>query len=546
MRDPAVHRARLVASAAATMISLACGTNFADRLKLSVTQINLIGTCGNLGMYAVGIPIGIFIDSRGPRPAVLLGAACLLAGYYPLHNAYDSGSGSLWALCLYSFLTGVGGCMAFAAAVKTSAINWPHHRGTATAFPLAAFGLSAFFFSLLSAVVAPGDPSGFLYLLAVGTFGMTTVGFFFLRIFPHQAYHPIDTGKSAPSITTTQSHGARHRYDDTALPGMSTSSPDASPTTPISGGVTPLLSRSDLDISLDSTSSSNNDGAAHSASCSEGDGDDNDDDDDNGGSNTSGANHHRNSETASLISQSSEVSSFPGEILVQNNVDMGRSHRVDIRGLQLLYQPEFWQLFVILGLLAGIGLMTINNIGHDVISLWRAYDDSVDHSFLVTRQQLHVSILSICSFTGRLLSGVGSDFLVKVLNASRNWCLVVASVVFSLAQLSALYISNPHLLGLVSGLSGLGYGFLFGVYPSIVAESFGIHGLSQNWGVMTLAPVASGNVFNMFYGMVYDAHSAREDDGLNVCAEGLSCYRDAYKLTLVAMGGKESKGRTVE
>ncbi|KKF96384.1 putative membrane protein [Ceratocystis platani] len=520
MRDPAVHRARLVASAAATMISLACGTNyvysgwapqFADRLKLSVTQINLIGTCGNLGMYAVGIPIGIFIDSRGPRPAVLLGAACLLAGYYPLHNAYDSGSGSLWALCLYSFLTGVGGCMAFAAAVKTSAINWPHHRGTATAFPLAAFGLSAFFFSLLSAVVAPGDPSGFLYLLAVGTFGMTTVGFFFL-----------------------QSHGARHRYDDTALPGMSTSSPDASPTTSISGGVTPLLSRSDLDISLDSTSSSNNDGAAHSASCSEGDGDDNDDDDDNGGSNTSGANHHRNSETASLISQSSEVSSFPGEILVQNNVDMGRSHRVDIRGLQLLHQPEFWQLFVILGLLAGIGLMTINNIGHDVISLWRAYDDSVDHSFLVTRQQLHVSILSICSFTGRLLSGVGSDFLVKVLNASRNWCLVVASVVFSLAQLSALYISNPHLLGLVSGLSGLGYGFLFGVYPSIVAESFGIHGLSQNWGVMTLAPVASGNVFNMFYGMVYDAHSAR-------LVLTTLVIRQEHR-----MGGKESKGRTVE
>ncbi|KAL1893213.1 hypothetical protein Cpir12675_004232 [Ceratocystis pirilliformis] len=544
MRDPAVHRARLVASAAATMISLACGTNyvysgwapqFADRLKLSVTHINLIGTCGNLGMYAVGIPIGIFIDSRGPRPAVLLGATCLLAGYYPLHNAYDSGSGSLWALCLYSFLTGVGGCMAFAAAVKTSAINWPHHRGTATAFPLAAFGLSAFFFSLLSAVVAPGDPSSFLYLLAVGTFGMITVGFFFL-----------------------QSHGARHRYDDTALPGMSTSSPDASPTTSISEGATPLLSRSDLDISLDSTSSSNNDGAAHSASCSEGD-----DDDGNGGSNISGENRHRNSETASLISQSSEVSSFPGEILVQNNVDMGQSHRVDIRGLQLLYQPEFWQLFVILGLLAGIGLMTINNIGHDVISLWRAYDDSVDHSFLVTRQQLHVSILSICSFIGRLLSGVGSDFLVKVLNASRNWCLVVASVVFSLAQLSALYISNPHLLGLVSGLSGLGYGFLFGVYPSIVAESFGIHGLSQNWGVMTLAPVASGNVFNMFYGMVYDAHSTREDDGLNVCADGLSCYRDAYKLTLMAcviglvlttlvirhehrIGSKESKGRTVE
>ncbi|KAL5629012.1 hypothetical protein BROUX41_002403 [Berkeleyomyces rouxiae] len=510
MRDSAVHRARLVASVAATMISLACGTNyvysgwapqFADRLKLSVTQSNLIGTCGNLGMYAVGIPIGIFVDSRGPRPAVLLGAVCLLAGYYSLHKAYDTGSGSLWALCVYSFLTGVGGCMAFAAAVKTSALNWPHHRGTATAFPLAAFGLSAFFFSLISAVVAPGDPSSFLYLLALGTFGMTTVGFFFL-----------------------QSHGAHHHYNDTALPGMSNSSPDASPTTPNLDGITPLLADSDLDEALDSSRTPEETTTPPHAT----DSDPHEDDDSSDGP---------RAETLSLMSQGSHASSLPGEILVQNSVDMGLSHRVDIRGLQLLHEPEFWQLFAIMGLLAGIGLMTINNIGHDVISLWRAYDESVEHPFLVTQQQLHVSILSVCSFAGRLLSGVGSDYLVKVLHASRNWCLVMASVIFSIAQLCALYINNPHLLGFVSGLSGLGYGFLFGVFPSITAECFGIHGLSQNWGVMTLAPVVSSNVFNMFYGLVYDAHSAREDDGLNVCADGIECYRDAYKMTLAACAG---------
>ena len=134
------------------------------------------------------------------------------------------------------------------------------------------------------------------------------------------------------------------------------------------------------------------------------------------------------------------------------------------------------------------------------------------------------------------LLGVGSDFLVKVIGASRAWCLVIASAIFCVAQISALNIVNPHLLGFVSGLSGLGYGFLFGVFPSIVAETFGIHGLSQNWGFMTLSPVISGNIFNLFYGTVFDSHSTVGEDGDRSCPDGLDCYKNAYFVTLGACG----------
>ena len=41
---------------------------------------------------------------------------------------------------------------------------------------------------------------------------------------------------------------------------------------------------------------------------------------------------------------------------------MDRSHRVDIRGLKLLRTAEFWQLFSIMGILTGIGLMTIKYV----------------------------------------------------------------------------------------------------------------------------------------------------------------------------------------
>ena len=77
----------------------------------------------------------------------------------------------------------------------------------------------------------------------------------------------------------------------------------------------------------------------------------------------------------------------------------------------------------------------------------------------------------------------------------------------------------------------MAYGFLFGVYPSLVAQSFGINGLSQNWGSMTLAPIIFGNTFNLFYGHIYDRHSYIHD-GQRTCPEGLECYRRAYWLTL--------------
>jgi len=88
---------------------------------------------------------------------------------------------------------------------------------------------------------------------------------------------------------------------------------------------------------------------------------------------------------------------------------------------------EFWQLFALMGILTGIGLMTIklvakvpvlrhtdpgySNIGNDALALWRHYDDSVTEDFITKRQAMHVSILSVGSFFGRLSSGTDSPFL---------------------------------------------------------------------------------------------------------------------------------------
>lgn len=99
MSDRSHRTARIITSIAVTFIALACGTNyaysawapqFAEKMQLSATQSNLIGVAGNVGMYASGIPAGLLIDKRGPRPAILLGAIALGTGYFPIRKGIDT------------------------------------------------------------------------------------------------------------------------------------------------------------------------------------------------------------------------------------------------------------------------------------------------------------------------------------------------------------------------------------------------------------------------------------------------------------------------
>lgn len=273
-------------------------------------------------MYSLGIPIGMFVDARGPRPAVIFGSILLAAGYFPLRQAYVAGTGSVPVLCIFSASTGLGGCAAFAAAIKTSALNWPHHRGTATAFPLAAFGLSAFFFSVFSQFVFPGDTGNFLMLLAAGTFGLTFVSFFFLRVLPHSAYSALPgedglTRKNSNILKRTKSEESRR---------------SKSP-----GGTATEVGRFSFFSNFLSSGSilKGPDPEADEPECIA-----------------------EASEACSLMSGTS--SSIPGDIVEdESSVDKNHSHHTDIRGLRLCRIPEFWFLFSLMGILTGIGLMTI-------------------------------------------------------------------------------------------------------------------------------------------------------------------------------------------
>lgn len=60
--------------------------------------------------------------------------------------------------------------------------------------------------------------------------------------------------------------------------------------------------------------------------------------------------------------ETSSLLSGPGDIVDNDDAaskKSSHSHCIDVTGLALLYRPDFWQLWVLMGLLSGVGLMTI-------------------------------------------------------------------------------------------------------------------------------------------------------------------------------------------
>lgn len=52
--------------------------------------------------------------------------------------------------------------------------------------------------------------------------------------------------------------------------------------------------------------------------------------------------------------------SDPGDLAPEDeNESATNSHWLDVTGLSLLSKIEFWQLWILMGLLTGVGLMTI-------------------------------------------------------------------------------------------------------------------------------------------------------------------------------------------
>lgn len=232
------------------------------------------------------------------------------------------------------------------------------------------------------------------------------------------------------------------------------------------------------------------------------------------------------------------------EVVVVGLDDTGAEQAPDLYGQNLLVSPLFWAHCLIMGILAGVGQMYIYSCGYIVKALL-TYENSMAtmssaelDQFLALvhqTQSFHVSIISINSFTGRLVSGTCTDFLVHRFHKSRDWVLFGIALLCLVAQFCGLVISSSSLLWITSSATGLMYGMCFGAYPMIIGDAFGMDHFTQNWGVITTSPIPTSYLFNWLFGKFFDRNSVENTDtGHLECKLGLGCYSKAYIVTLSA------------
>lgn len=170
---PAVKKACVLMSC--TFLGLICGTlylyssyspQFANRLNYSVSDASKIAQLGTIGVAISGPVSGKVVDGKGYTWALIIGGLCILCGYSGMKKQFDYGHSNLPISYFLLFLIGCGSTFINSVCLKCCAISFPSIRGVATSLPLALYGLSALFYSVIGSIFFPGDTSRFLGFLA--------------------------------------------------------------------------------------------------------------------------------------------------------------------------------------------------------------------------------------------------------------------------------------------------------------------------------------------------------------------------------------------
>ncbi|EJD00756.1 MFS general substrate transporter [Fomitiporia mediterranea MF3/22] len=543
---------RLTTLASSIVVALSSGTNYVysayapqlgTQLRISHTKLNIIGLAGNIGVYSTGPFWGRIVDRRGPRILLASAFALLLVGYsgirYFYNNPDHAGANAdaerishfaFAVMTLCSFFTGAGGNGGFTSAVNASAKSFPDEmRASATGLVISGFGLSAFFFSALARILYPDDTSSFLLVLALGTSCPMILGFFFVRPIPL----PSDSDDS-PDPTPTPAPG---RLSITEVPhdGFAQS---VGVDSVFAGDALVYEHHDDSQTTLLATHRH----AHHHQHRSN-------QDDEYAHQNLGSPAPRRHSVEFAVSSPPSGQRHRSMSAVSHKSRNRVIEVLQEVHGKGLLLSGDFWLLFCIMSLLAGTGLMYINNVGSISQALFAQGDPDFDPVESAKWQSTQVSIISLANFIGRILSGVGADLVKNGLGAPRTYCICVVAMLFVISQVIATHVENVRSLWQASALLGIAYGGMFGLFPTIVIEWFGLTHFSENWGFVSLSPLVGGNLFSLAFGRNLDAHNPPTEPGDSSpstfaaraglpageqCFAGRDCYVASLYLTITA------------
>ncbi|KIM42690.1 hypothetical protein M413DRAFT_70185 [Hebeloma cylindrosporum] len=211
----------------------------------------------------------------------------------------------------------------------------------------------------------------------------------------------------------------------------------------------------------------------------------------------------------------------------------------NVYGKKLWQSGDFWLLFSILSMLSGTGLMYINNVGSMSQALYAYKNPNYNEVEASGWQATQVSAISLMNFLGRIFIGLVSDLAKNKYDMPRSYSLVLVSFFFFISQVVAANEDRIENLWVASTLLGLAHGSVFSLFPTVCLEWFGMPHFSENWGYLSLSPMAGGNLFSIFFGRNLDKHDVTKTPPMvkvarvaaPQCLLGLECYVDTLYLT---------------
>jgi MFS family permease len=118
--------------------------------------------------------------------------------------------------------------------------------------------------------------------------------------------------------------------------------------------------------------------------------------------------------------------------------------------------------------------MYINNVGSISQALFARDNPDFDTVLSAQWQATQVSLVSIANCVGRIALGSAADFGKHHWGWHRSYWMSIISIIFILSQIFVFAVEGVTSLWQASVTLGFAYGGMYGLFPTIMIESFGL------------------------------------------------------------------------
>ena len=469
------------------------------KLGLSQEQLELAALCSNLGNY-LGLA-GFFYDRFGAIASVRFGASLIGCGYGAqwLLMMKGGGLGAASAaplLCACCFVWGHGSGYLDVAAIGTGVAAFPSQRGAVVGLLKSLYGLASSLIVLFAAYWASEET--FVGVLALIAFGLPMVATSALsEAAPNESAGGSEKAVSAAlDAASVRVVGLAATALVLAVARIVAPQAFASLASNVAVSVVVVLG-----LALQTRVAGGPDGDDAAAA----------------------------GETTSPLY--GEVP--PGSLNDDDDVEVDARPKlaslagtVDSPPKETIFRAELWLFLGAILPGAGMGLMTINNLGQIVSS----------RSGTKAMQEACTTLVSIANCLGRLGCGRVADGLVAR-GVPRPALMVAADVAGALSML-LLYATGESVGAALAGAAcaGFAYGMIWTLIPTLASDLFGRQSFGSNYMLCLPAVIAGSVLFSTLLApAVYAAAAAKADDDDDaVGCTGADCFGDTFLITAAA------------